>query len=64
MKRSFSRPASSAAKVASASSASVWEVSAPASTPTARSARTWSRIRAISGEITTVTPERVRAGNW
>ena len=40
------------------------EVSAPASTPAALSARTWSRISAISGEMTTVTPSRHRAGSW
>ncbi len=40
------------------------EVSAPASTPAARKERTWSRISAISGETTTVSPSRSSAGSW
>ena len=33
-------------------------------TPLARSASTWSFMRAINGEITTVRPGRRSAGNW
>jgi hypothetical protein len=40
------------------------EVSAPASTPASRRPRTWSRIKAMRGEITTVTPSRMIAGSW
>jgi hypothetical protein len=36
----------------------------PASTPAARKAATWSRISAISGETTIVSPPRTMAGNW
>ncbi len=36
----------------------------PARTPTLRSASTWSCMSAISGETTTPTPARTRAGIW
>ena len=63
MYRSFRRRSSSAAKMASFSASVLAEVRAPASTPACVSDRTWSRISAISGEMTTVTPSRHKAGS-
>jgi hypothetical protein len=39
-------------------------LSAVAGTPAVSSASTWSFISAISGEITTVSPDVSTAGNW
>ena len=47
-----------------ASAGSRSECSAPAATPSWRSAATWSSISAISGEITTAVPGRHSAGTW
>ena len=63
MYSTFIRPSAMAANTASVSASVLPLVSAPASTPASRSARTWSRISAISGEMTTVTPSRISAGN-
>ena len=46
------------------SAGSLLELRLPAETPAAVSARTWSRISAISGEITRVRPGRTIAGSW
>ena len=54
MYSTFSRPSAMAENTASVSASVLPLVSAPASTPASRSARTWSRISAISGEMTTV----------
>ena len=40
------------------------ELRLPASMPRWRSAATWSRIKAISGETTRVRPLRARVGSW
>ena len=46
------------------SAGSLLELRLPAATPAALSARTWSRISAISGETTSVRPGRASAGSW
>ena len=59
-----SLPASSASNTRSVSHGSLAEFRAPASTPASRKPETWSRISAISGEMTTVSPLWRSAGSW
>ncbi len=64
MYRIFSAPRPRASNTSRVSSSVLPLVSAPAATPASRKDRTWSRISAISGEMTTVTPSRTSAGSW
>ena len=57
-------PARKARRACAFSAASFWEFSVIAATPSSRICCTWSRIRAISGETTTVRRSSRMAGNW
>ena len=60
---SMSMPASRPARRRAASSGAIEELRKVAGTPAATSASTWSFMSAMSGETTSVRPERMSAGS-